>query len=66
MGKGLGETHNPAEGEEGMRLHHATRHVAAVVALADELLVAGDGLLKGFLAEDEEEEHDYVGAGFCR
>lgn len=40
-----------------MRLQNTAGHVAAVVALADELLIAGHRFAEGVLAENEEEEH---------
>lgn len=52
------QTYDPAESEEGTTLEHASGHVAAVVALADDALVAREFLADGLLAADEEEEHD--------
>lgn len=52
-----GGTYHPAEGEEGAALEHAAGHVAAVVALADDALVAGELLADGLFAAHEEEEH---------
>jgi hypothetical protein len=57
-----GKTHDEAEGEEGSSLEDAAGHVAAVVALADEALVALEFFAEGLLAADEEEEHG-VGVG---
>lgn len=50
-------TYNEADGEEGTALEDAAGHVAAVVALADDALIALELLAKRFLAADEEEEH---------
>ncbi len=50
-------TYNEAKGEPGVALEHMARHVPAVVALADNALVARDLLAEGVLTADEEEEH---------
>lgn len=50
-------TYNEADGEERTALEDAAGHVAAVVALADDALVALELLAKRLLAADEEEEH---------
>lgn len=49
--------YNVADGEEWALLFHARAHVAAVVALGGDALVALDLGAKGLLAADEEERH---------
>lgn len=53
-------TYNVADGKEGTLLLNAPAHVAAVVALADDALVALDLGAKGLLAADEEEGHGWL------
>lgn len=60
--RGRGTTHDPAEGEPGMRLDDMAAEVAAVAALEDHALVAGQLLAEGVLSAHEEEEH---GGGTC-
>lgn len=56
---GEGDDGNKAKGEERAALDDTARHVATVVALADDALVALDFGPEGVLAADEEEEdHD--------
>jgi hypothetical protein len=50
-------TYDEAECEERSSLENATRHVAAMMALANEALVALEFLAERLLAADEEEEH---------
>ena len=52
------QTYDEAKGEEGPALEDAAGHVAAVVALAGQALVAGEFLFEGLFAAGEEEEHD--------
>lgn len=60
------KTHDEAKREEGPALDDAAGHVSAVVALADDALVALDLVAEGVLAADEEEEHDcWTGARRC-
>lgn len=49
-------TYNEAKGEEWAAFDDTARHVATVVALADDALVALDFGPEGVLAADEEEE----------
>lgn len=49
-------TYNKAKGEERAALDDTARHVATVVALADDALVALDFGPEGVLPADEEEE----------
>lgn len=51
------ETHNEAKGEPRMRLGDRGRVVAAVVAAADEAVVALDFLAEGVLAAREDDAH---------
>lgn len=52
-------TYNKAKCEKGPAFDDSSRHVATVVALADDALIALDLRAKGVLAADEEEEdHD--------
>lgn len=53
------DTHDEADGEPGMALDHMAGHVAAMVALADHALIAGNLLAEGALAAEEEEEHGF-------
>lgn len=56
-------TYNEAECEERIALDDMAGHVAAVMALADDALIAGDLLAESVLAADEEEEHDGLWSG---
>lgn len=47
---------NKAKSEKGPAFDDSTRHVATVVALADDALIALDLGAKGVLAADKEEE----------
>lgn len=49
-------TYNKAKGKKGPAFDDSARHVAAVVALADDALVALDFGPEGVLAADEKEE----------
>lgn len=49
-------TYNKAKSEKGPALDDSTRHVATVVALADDALIALDLGAKGVFAADKEEE----------
>lgn len=52
-----GGTYDEAECEERPSLEDVRTNIAAMSALADETLVAGEFLAEGLLAADEEEEH---------
>lgn len=56
FGRNHAMTYNEAKGEEWAAFDDTARHVATVVALADDALVALDFGPEGVLAADEEEE----------
>jgi hypothetical protein len=50
-------TYNKAEGEPRVALDHMAGHVATVMALAYETLIAGNLFAKGVFAARKKEEH---------
>ena len=58
------ETYDVAKGEERVALHDVAGHVAAVVALADDALVALDVAAESVLAAHEDEGHDGLRLGW--
>jgi hypothetical protein len=55
--KDEGITYNKAKGEERPAFNDSAGHVATIVALADDALIALDLGAEGVLTADEEEEH---------